>query len=82
MSSFLPRLIQRLSQKKILQASSNMAYANGHILFARQETVMAVPFDEEKLQAAGDAFPLVGSVNYAVTNLHTSVHLHRTKHTH
>ena len=42
----------------LLQTESSVSYASGHLLFARDETLMAQPFDLETRQLKGDAFPL------------------------
>jgi hypothetical protein len=39
-----------------------MSYASGHVIFARDETLMAQPFDLETRQLRGDAFPLADRV--------------------
>ncbi len=45
-------------QKLILRNNSNMAYASGYVLFAREGSLMAQPFDEKSFQLTGDAFPI------------------------
>ena len=45
----------------LLQAESSASYASGHLLFARDETLMAQPFDLTR-QPKGDAFPLAEHV--------------------
>ncbi len=45
-------------RRTILQAASTVTYASGHILFARQQTLMAVQFDMDRLAIVGDAFPI------------------------
>ena len=45
-----------------LQAESPVSYASGHVLFARDDTLMAQPFDPEARQTTGDAFPLAEHV--------------------
>lgn len=47
----------------LLQAESSVAYASGHVLFARDETLMALPFDPDARQPTGDAFPLAEHVS-------------------
>ena len=46
----------------LFQAESSAAYASGHLLFARDETLMAQPFDPDTRQATGEAFPLAEHV--------------------
>jgi Tol biopolymer transport system component/predicted Ser/Thr protein kinase len=47
----------------LLQAESSVSYASGHLLFARDETLMAQPFDPDARQTKGDAFPLAEHVS-------------------
>jgi Tol biopolymer transport system component len=42
----------------LLQAESSMSYASGHVLFARDATLMAQAFDPDARQLKGDAFPV------------------------
>ena len=54
--------------KRLVDASSNMAYApprhgqGGHLLFVRQGTLLAQPFDAADLELTGDAFPVAERV--------------------
>jgi serine/threonine protein kinase len=50
--------------KILLHASSNMAYAAGHLLFLREQSLMAQPFDLKNLAFTGDAFPVAEQVHY------------------
>ena len=47
----------------LLQAESSVSYASGHLLFARDETLMAQPFDADARQPTGDAFPLAEHIS-------------------
>ena len=47
----------------LLQAESSVSYASGHLLFARDGTLMAQPFDPDARQPKGDAFPLAERVS-------------------
>ena len=47
----------------LLQAESAALYASGHVLFARNDTLMALPFDPDARQSTGDAFPLAEHVS-------------------
>ncbi|HET7697114.1 MAG TPA: protein kinase [Vicinamibacterales bacterium] len=47
---------------KLLDVSTNVAYANGHLLFMREATLMAQPFDARSRSLSGDAVPLAESV--------------------
>jgi eukaryotic-like serine/threonine-protein kinase len=46
----------------LLQAESSASYASGHVVFARDDTLMAQPFHLEARQLRGDAFPLAEGV--------------------
>jgi len=48
--------------ERLFLAKSNVAYAAGHILFSRDGTLMAQPFDMGKLALAGDAFPIAEQI--------------------
>ena len=48
---------------KLLSADSQARYANGHLLFARQSTLLAQPFDERRLTLTGDAVPVAEQVS-------------------
>jgi serine/threonine protein kinase/Tol biopolymer transport system component len=47
---------------KLLTADSQAQYANGHLLFVRQGTLMAQAFDERRLTLTGDAVPIAEQV--------------------
>ena len=47
----------------LFQAESSVSYASGHVLFARDDTLMAQPFDPDARQPKGDAFPLAEHVS-------------------
>jgi hypothetical protein len=47
----------------LLQTESTAAYASGHLLFARDDTLMAQPFDADTRQSKGDAFPVAEYVS-------------------
>jgi len=48
--------------KLLLHSHTNAIYASGHILFMRQFTLMAQPFDTTSLQLTGDAVPIADPV--------------------
>jgi len=48
--------------KLLLQASSNVVYALEHLLFLREATLFAQPFDAKRLETVGDAFPIAEQV--------------------
>ena len=52
-------------KKLVVLANSPVMYApSGHILFVRDRTLMAQPFDAKRLQVVGDAQPIAGDVQY------------------
>jgi eukaryotic-like serine/threonine-protein kinase len=48
--------------KLLFHNYSNAIYSSGHILFLRQNTLMAQPFDVKRLELTGDAFPIADPV--------------------
>jgi Tol biopolymer transport system component len=50
--------------REILPASSNVAYASGHLLYTREGALVAQPFDPRGLRVQGDAVPVVEGVSY------------------
>jgi serine/threonine protein kinase/Tol biopolymer transport system component len=52
--------------RRLLSAvDSNAVYSPpGYLLFARDETLMAQPFDASKVQITGDAVPLIEGIDY------------------
>ncbi len=56
-TTFLPRAI--------VNSGTNAAYANGHLLFAREQTLMAQPFDVDQMQTTGDAVPIAERLDLA-----------------
>ena len=43
----------------LFEADSSVSYGSGHLLFARDDILMAQPFDPESRQSTGAPFPLV-----------------------
>jgi len=50
--------------KEIMRATSNAMYASGYLLFLRESTLMARPFDPDKLEFTGDPVPVGDPVRY------------------
>ena len=48
----------------LLNARSNVAYAAGHLIYVRERSLLAEPFDTRKLEISGAPFPLAPSVDY------------------
>jgi Tol biopolymer transport system component len=53
--------------------SSNVVYSKGHLLFLRETTLMAQPFDARRLVLTGDAFPIAENILTGVTTNPTGV---------
>jgi serine/threonine protein kinase len=52
------------TRREVVAADSNAAYANGYLLFVRERTLMAQPFDAGKAKTTGDAVPLAEEIDY------------------
>jgi eukaryotic-like serine/threonine-protein kinase len=61
---FLASIDTTTSPRLLVKASSNVAYANGHLLYANNGALMAQPFDEKSLRITGAAFPLVDQLYF------------------
>jgi Tol biopolymer transport system component len=48
--------------KSLVRSEGSAAYAAGNLLFLRQNTLMAQPFDVKQLELTGDAVPIVDPV--------------------
>jgi serine/threonine protein kinase len=48
--------------KVVAQAHSNAVYAQGHLVYLRETTLMAQPFDPARLETKGEAVPLAEGV--------------------
>jgi len=46
--------------KLLMEEATNTVYTNGHLLFGRDQRLMAQPFDLEEQKLTGDAFVVVG----------------------
>lgn len=46
----------------VVRASTNAQYASGHLLFLRERTLMAQPFDPDSLQLSGSPVPVADKV--------------------
>jgi len=51
--------------KLVLEGGTNAKYANGHLVYLRKGTLLAQPFDLERLELHGDAVHLVEHVQIA-----------------
>jgi Tol biopolymer transport system component len=50
--------------KRLLAGVSNAAFASGHLLYMRENSLMAHPFDPETFELKGDPFPISESVQF------------------
>ena len=51
--------------KNLVMAHSNIDYALGYLIYIRENTLMAQPFDENRLALDGDAVPIAENLNYS-----------------
>jgi len=56
--------LQGKSTELPLRGTSNIYYSSGHILYLRQSTFIAQPFDHETFAIMGDPIPLDKNVNF------------------
>jgi len=47
---------------ELMPGASNVEYAAGHLLYVYERTLMARPFDTERLEVTGDAFPIAEEI--------------------
>jgi hypothetical protein len=50
--------------RELFRCQSQTVYASGHLLFLRESALMARPFDPNRNEFTGDAFPIVDRVNF------------------
>jgi eukaryotic-like serine/threonine-protein kinase len=50
--------------RRVLADVSSVAFTAGHLLFIRENTLMAQPFDAGSARAAGDVFPIVEGISF------------------
>jgi serine/threonine protein kinase len=51
--------------KRLISGISNVEYANGYILYMRENSLMAHAFDPDALELTGDPFPIAESVDFS-----------------
>ena len=57
------------TRQRVLAANSMAVYAPpGHLLFGREQTLMAQPFDAGKMQTTGDAVPIAEQIDSPATS--------------
>ena len=49
-------------RKLLLKSDSNVVYSNGHLLYLRERTLMAQPFDMRRQALTGDAVPIAEQI--------------------
>jgi dipeptidyl aminopeptidase/acylaminoacyl peptidase len=49
--------------KVVAQAQSSVVYAQGHLLYLRENTLMAQPFDVDRLETTGEAVPVAERIS-------------------
>ncbi|HXI03825.1 MAG TPA: hypothetical protein VNI57_11680, partial [Candidatus Saccharimonadales bacterium] len=49
-------------RKRLMRAESNAIYASGYLLFAREKTLLAQPFDPERLELTGEPVAIAQGV--------------------
>jgi eukaryotic-like serine/threonine-protein kinase len=52
-------------RKLVMHARSNVIYANGYLLFAREGILIAQAFDTKSLQLTGNSIPIAEGVSYS-----------------
>jgi serine/threonine protein kinase len=50
--------------KRLMPAKGNEVYASGYLIYLREKTLMAQPFDADKLEISSDAIPIAEQVEY------------------
>jgi Tol biopolymer transport system component len=61
-NSILVGSLDSKESKLLLHTHANAIYTSEHILFVRQNTLMAQPFDAKRLELTGEAFPIADPV--------------------
>jgi Tol biopolymer transport system component len=62
----------------LIKASSNAEYANGHLFFAREQSLLAQPFDPERLELTGDLFRITEQLYHEPVSSHAAFSLSTT----
>ncbi|MCM2314348.1 MAG: protein kinase [Thermoanaerobaculia bacterium] len=63
---YVSSLEKPAERKLVLSARSNASYASGHLLYVRDDVLVAQPFDVGKLETVGNPIPITESVRYSV----------------
>ena len=55
-------------RKMLLSAdTNNVLFSQGHLLFMRETTLMAQPFDTRRLELTGESFPIAEQIQLQVS---------------
>ncbi|HSE48433.1 MAG TPA: protein kinase [Terriglobales bacterium] len=65
-------------RRLVIAASSNPVYASGYLLFRRESSLMAQPFDEKRGQTTGDAVPIAENLRFDAGITHAVFSASRT----
>ena len=57
-----PPLSKEVTKRLIVRSPAAAEYASGHLLFLRERTLMAQPFDPTSLELSGEPFPIADTV--------------------
>jgi hypothetical protein len=69
MNSVVVGSLDSKERKLLMHTHSSAMYGSGHILFLRQNTLMAQPFDAKRLEFTGEAFPVADPVREEETTI-------------
>jgi eukaryotic-like serine/threonine-protein kinase len=62
--------LESKTRRELMPAASNVVYASpGYLLFLRELTLMAQPFDAAKLQTTGEAIPVADHIGYTAIDI-------------
>lgn len=65
---FLASLDTTFTPRPVVMSGSSACYANGHLLFVREQSLVAQPFDIKGLQTTGEAFPVAEQVRFETSS--------------
>jgi Tol biopolymer transport system component len=56
--------LDSMERRVVVRGATNAVYASGHLLYVLESTLMAQPFDADRLEATGEAVPLIDGVRF------------------
>jgi Tol biopolymer transport system component len=59
--------------KVVAQTQSSVVYAQGHLLYVRENTLMAQPFDVDRLETTGEAVPVAERISTFSTSRYAAM---------